>query len=89
MDLSIFESSCHLPSCLSQTVEASHCPFNAERQAGKMGMPIFIVLGLTRSGIKPERTFSLKRSLLRRGWTPPISKFFLRVVYYFIGQGNK
>ena len=27
-DLSVFESSCHLPTCLSHTVEASHCPFN-------------------------------------------------------------
>ena len=26
-DLSVFESSCHLSSCLPHTVEASHCPF--------------------------------------------------------------
>ena len=25
---SVFESSCHLPSCLPHTVETSHCPFN-------------------------------------------------------------
>ena len=27
-DLSVFESSCHLPTCLPHTIEASHCPFN-------------------------------------------------------------
>ena len=27
-DLSVFESSCHLPICLPHTMEASHCPFN-------------------------------------------------------------
>ena len=27
-DLSVFESSCHLPTCLPHTAEASHCPFN-------------------------------------------------------------
>ena len=27
-DLSVFESSCHLPTCLPHTTEASHCPFN-------------------------------------------------------------
>ena len=27
-DCSVFESSCHLPTCLPHTVEASHCPFN-------------------------------------------------------------
>ena len=26
--LSVFESSCHLPTCPPHTVEASHCPFN-------------------------------------------------------------
>ena len=27
-DLSVFESSCHPPTCLPHTLEASHCPFN-------------------------------------------------------------
>ena len=27
-DLSVFESNCHLPTCLQHTVEASHCPCN-------------------------------------------------------------
>ena len=27
-DLSVFESSCRLPTCLPHTMEASHCPFN-------------------------------------------------------------
>ena len=27
-DLSVFESSCHLPICLPHTMEASHCPFS-------------------------------------------------------------
>ena len=27
-EFSVFESSCHLPNCLSHTAEASHCPFN-------------------------------------------------------------
>ena len=27
-DLSVFKSSCHLPTYLTHTVEASHCPFN-------------------------------------------------------------
>ena len=27
-DLSVFEWSCHLPTCLPHTAEASHCPFN-------------------------------------------------------------
>ena len=26
-DLLVFESNCHLPSCLPHTMEASHCPF--------------------------------------------------------------
>ena len=37
----------NLPSCFL------HCPFNAERQAGNTN---FIVIGLTRLGIKPEST---------------------------------
>ena len=40
MNLSVFESSCHLPTCLSHAVKASHCPrvpiFIAKRPAGKL-----------------------------------------------------
>ena len=34
-------------------------PLFAERQAGKLWIPIFMVFGLTQSGIKPESTFSV------------------------------
>ena len=34
--LPVFESSCHLPTCLPHTVEAAHCFFIADRQAGKL-----------------------------------------------------
>ena len=40
------------------SVEASHFPLNAKRQAGKLLIPISIVLGLTRPGIKPWFTES-------------------------------
>ena len=43
-----FESSCHLPTAhhLLDTVKASYCPFNVERLAGKLWIPIFIVCGV-------------------------------------------
>ena len=43
-----FECSCHLYSghYPSDTVEASYCPFNVERQAGKLWIGILIVLGM-------------------------------------------
>ena len=40
----------NLPAC------SPHCPFNAERQAGKLWTAIFNVIGLTRLGIKPKST---------------------------------
>ena len=40
----------NLPAC------SPHCPLNAERQAGKLRVPIFKVIGLTRLGIKPTST---------------------------------
>ena len=46
-------------------------PFNAERQAGKLWIPIFIVFGLTRPGIEPESTASVADVLSTRpliGW---------------------
>ena len=33
--------------------------FFAEPQAGKLGVPIFIVFGLARSGIEPKSTISV------------------------------
>ena len=44
----IFEWSCHLYSAhhLPDTVEASYCLFNVERQEGKLWIQILIVLGL-------------------------------------------
>ena len=41
-------------------------PFNAERQAGKLWIPIFIVFGLTRPGIEPESTASVADALSTR-----------------------
>ena len=40
--------------------------FNAERQAGKQWIPIFLVLGLTRPGIEPETTISVADGLSTR-----------------------
>ena len=52
-ELLVFESSCHLSTCLPHTVETSNCFFIAERQASKLQKPIFIVFGLSGRGIKP------------------------------------
>ena len=41
-------------------------PFNAERQAGKLCIPIFIVFGLTRPGIESESTVSVADALSTR-----------------------
>ena len=40
--------------------------FNAERQAGKLRIPIFIVFGLTRLGIEPESTVSVADAVSNR-----------------------
>ena len=55
-DLSVFESSYHLPTSLSHTVEASHCLFLllTFTVAGKLWIPIFIVFGLARPRIELE-----------------------------------
>ena len=44
----VSEWSCHLYSAhhASDTEEASYCPFNVERQAGKSWIEILIVLGM-------------------------------------------
>ena len=55
---SVFKSSCHLPTSLSHTVEASSCPFLiADRQARKLRIPILKIFGLTQSGIEPSLPF--------------------------------
>ena len=41
-------------------------PLIAERQAGKLRIPIFIVFGLTRPGIEPESTASVADALFTR-----------------------
>ena len=41
-------------------------PFNAECQAGKLWIPIFIVFGLTQLGIEPESTASVADTLSTR-----------------------
>ena len=45
-DLLFFKSSCHQPTFLPHTVEASHC-FIAERQAWKFCTPICVIFSLT------------------------------------------
>ena len=47
----------NLPAC------SPHCPFNAERQAGKDVNSNFKVIGLTRLGIKPESTAQVTDAL--------------------------
>ena len=41
-------------------------PLIAERQAGKLCTPIFMVFGLTRLGIEPESTVSVENALSTR-----------------------
>ena len=50
------QAACHLPTRLPHTVEIPLVTFNAERQAGKLWIPILMVFGLTRPGIKPWAT---------------------------------
>ena len=64
-DLSVFESTCYLPSArLSTTHGEGLClphtvPLIAERQTGKLEIPIFIVFGFTRPGIEFDSTASV------------------------------
>ena len=63
-------------------------PLIAERQVGKLWIPIFIVFGLTRPGIEPESTASVADALSTR---PPIgisdntSYIFENNFLFFIG----
>ena len=66
-DLSIFKSSWHLPTCLPNTLIA-------QRQAGKLRIPIFIVFGLTRPEIEPESTAPVADALSIR---PLIGNFLI------------
>ena len=54
-------SQVNLPAC------SSHCPFDAERQAGSCEY-LFEVIGLTRLGIKPKSTTAEADAL---GTRPP------------------
>ena len=59
-DLSVFESSCHLPTFLPHMVEASHCPFNCRTSSRKaVNTNFFKVFGLTRPVIEPEPIVSV------------------------------
>ena len=62
-NLSVFNSCCHLLTCLPHTVEATHCLFYSKHQAGKSWIPIFIVFDLTRSDIEIVSTDSLADAL--------------------------
>ena len=58
--LSVFESSCHLPTCLSHTVKASHCLIKLLNvKQGSCEYQFFIVFALNRQGIEPESTASV------------------------------
>ena len=57
-----------------------HCPFIAERQAGKLNIN-FKVIGLTRFGIKPEST-GLEADALITGLYEPVFITF----YYFMAK---
>ena len=57
-------------------------PLIAERQVGKLWIPIFIVFGLTQPGIEPESTASVADGLSTR---PPVeSKFQLAKFYWLL-----
>ena len=64
-DLAVFESSCHLPTCVPHTVEASHCAFNADRHAESCEHQ-FLVFGLTQPRIEPESTISAAHARFTR-----------------------
>ena len=65
-DLSVFESSFHLPTCQPHTEEASRCPFNCWTPSWEAVKTNFIVFGLTKSGIEPESTVSVADALSTR-----------------------
>ena len=51
---------------LTQVYYSRIISFNAERQAGKLGIPIFVVFGMTRPGIKLLPTVSVADALSTR-----------------------
>ena len=63
-DLSVFESSCHLPTCLPLSAEASHCPFNCWTSSRKAVNTNFYSLWFDPTGnrIRVYR-FSSRRSI--------------------------
>ena len=77
-DLSVFESSCHLPACLPHTAEASHCPFDCWTSSRKAVNTNFYSLWFdpTRNRTRVYR-FSSRRSIhsttdrLKLGAPPP------------------
>ena len=59
-----FQSSC---SSVNRTRRRLHpAPLIAERQAGKLWIPIFIIFGLTLPGIEPQSTASVADALSTR-----------------------
>ena len=66
-NLSVFESSCPPPTSLRRMVEASQCPLELLNvKQGKLCISIFIVFGLTRSGLEHKSTVSAVNALLTR-----------------------
>ena len=74
-ELSVFESSCHLPTCLPHTVEASHTvPFIAECQARKKVKTNFYSLWFDPTGNRTRiYSFSCRRLY-------PLDSSFLQLV---------
>ena len=63
-DLSVFESNCHLPTCLSHTVKLHTVSFNAERPSSRKAVNIkFYGRWFDRPGIKPKSTVSVADAL--------------------------
>ena len=62
-------------------------PLIAERQAGKLGIPIFIVFGLTRPGIESQSTASIADALSTQpliGYV--LNGFRLALIYAFFSK---
>ena len=63
-DLSVFESRCHLPTCLPHTAEASHCPFDCLTSSRKAVNTNFYSLWLNPTGNRTRiYRFSSRRSI--------------------------
>ena len=75
-DLSVFESSCHLPICLLHTMEASHCPFTCWTSSRKAVNTNFYSLWFDPTGNRTRvYRISSRRSIHSttdriRGWRP-------------------